>query len=82
VRACVIVTHPHIKLDGDRRNKLVEAVARFLVEEAGFTVLTFDFRGAGGSSGSATLSGSDERADLVRARFRIALAVPWRARSL
>jgi alpha/beta superfamily hydrolase len=62
-RACVIVTHPHSKLGGDRRNNVVQAVARFLAEEAGFTVLTFDFRGVGGSSGSATWSGSDERAD-------------------
>jgi alpha/beta superfamily hydrolase len=65
VRACVVVTHPHSKLGGDRHNNVVQAVARALAEDAGFTVLTFNFRGVGGSEGSATWRGLDERADFA-----------------
>lgn len=60
-----IVCHPHPLHGGTRRDAVVAGLCRGLVDAAA-TVLRFDFRGAGGSSGTHG-GGEPERDDLVAA---------------
>ena len=46
-----VVCHPHPLYGGSRRDAVVDSVTRALVA-AGWDVLRFDFRGAGGSTGN------------------------------
>ena len=46
-----VVCHPHPLYGGSRRDAVVDSATRALVD-AGWDVLRFDFRGAGGSSGN------------------------------
>jgi alpha/beta superfamily hydrolase len=49
--AAIVVCHPHPLRGGDMRNNVVMAAARALLG-AGLTVLTFNFRGVGASTGT------------------------------
>lgn len=60
-----IVCHPHPLHGGTRRDSVVAGLCRGLVD-ASTTVLRFDFRGAGGSSGTHG-GGEPERNDLLAA---------------
>ena len=60
-----VVCHPHPRYGGTRRDMVVAALSRGLVD-AGLRVLRFDFRGAGGSAGTHG-DGDGERDDLLAA---------------
>lgn len=60
-----VVCHPHPTYGGTRRDAVVGALCRGLVD-ASTTVLRFDFRGAGGSAGDHG-GGEPERADVLAA---------------
>lgn len=60
-----VVCHPHPLYGGTRNDAVVAAISRTLVG-AGFRLLRFDFRGAGGSSGTHGF-GADEALDVVAA---------------
>ncbi len=49
-RGVAIITHPHPLFGGTMDNKVVQTLARACVQ-AGWTVVRFNFRGVGGSSG-------------------------------
>lgn len=66
--AAAVLAHPHPQMGGDRRAPVPDRLFREL-PTAGVAVLRFDFRGAGGSSGSFG-GGEPETAD-VRA------AIEW-----
>ncbi|KAK4538775.1 hypothetical protein CDCA_CDCA20G4800 [Cyanidium caldarium] len=64
----VVLTHPHPKLGGDgHHNNVVAALAQALAGGDTFpcTVLTFNSRGHGGSSGVSTWRGLAEREDVL-----------------
>lgn len=67
----VVVCHPHPLYGGTRRDAVVAAMSRAFVD-AGRRVLRFDFRGAGGSSGSHD-GGGAERDDLRAALHAMAV---------
>ena len=60
-----VVCHPHPLYGGTRNDAVVAAISRTLVG-AGLRTLRFDFRGAGGSSGTHGF-GTDELLDVVAA---------------
>jgi len=59
----IILTHPWGRLGGDMDFPIVKHLARFF-GGLGFTVCRFNFRGVGGSTGSATFSARGEEEDL------------------
>jgi hypothetical protein len=65
-----VVCHPHPLYGGDRRDIVVAALSRGLVD-AGMRVLRFDFRGVGGSAGCHG-GGPPEQDDLLAAIDTIA----------
>ncbi|NOZ85980.1 MAG: alpha/beta fold hydrolase [Deltaproteobacteria bacterium] len=60
-----VILHPHPVYGGDRHNNVTTGIAEGLAD-SGFPALTFDFRGAGESSGIHT-GGADEVADVQAA---------------
>jgi alpha/beta superfamily hydrolase len=70
--AAVVVCHPHPLRGGDMHNNVVMAAARGLVV-AGFTAVTFNFRGVGASGGSHD-EGLGEQGD-VRAALEYAASL-------
>jgi alpha/beta superfamily hydrolase len=66
----VVLMHPHPKLGGDARtNNVISTLSSTLAssKECSFTVLSFNSRGHGGSSGTATWRGEAEREDVLGA---------------
>jgi alpha/beta superfamily hydrolase len=63
VARAAIVCHPHPLFGGTMHNKVVFRIARAF-QNAGFAVLRFNFRGAGGSEGEHDDDGLGEQADL------------------
>lgn len=70
--AAVVVCHPHPLRGGDMRNNVVTATAR-AVQAAGFTAVTFNFRGVGSSQGTHD-EGRGEQDD-VRAALEYAVGI-------
>ena len=64
-RAVAVLTHPHPLYGGDRHNIVPASLARVLPDH-GIATLRFDFRGAGGSTGTHG-GGADEVADVIAA---------------
>lgn len=66
----IVLMHPHPKLGGDARsNNVINALCSFLAssKECSFTILSFNSRGHGGSTGTATWRGEAEREDVLGA---------------
>ena len=62
----VIIAHPHPKFGGSMRDHVVKSVFRHLTHLSQFhSVIKFNFRGVGKSTGSASLSGMSEREDVT-----------------
>lgn len=72
--AAAVVCHPHPLYGGDRRNPVVGAAVRGLLD-VGAATLTFDFRGVGASEGVHG-RGVDEVHDVAAALDEIAMRFP------
>jgi alpha/beta superfamily hydrolase len=70
--AAIVVCHPHPLRGGDMRNNVVIAATR-AVQAAGFTAVTFNFRGVGASQGTHD-EGRGEQDD-VRAALEYAAGI-------
>lgn len=62
LRHAAVVAHPYAPLGGSYDDPIVEAVAALLLRR-GFVVVTFNFRGAGGSAGKTSWTARAERED-------------------
>jgi alpha/beta superfamily hydrolase len=66
----IVITHPHPLYGGDMHNPVVTTIAQ-AYQKKGFTVLRFNFRGAGNSQG-AYADGRGEQEDVRAALVRLA----------
>jgi alpha/beta superfamily hydrolase len=69
-RGVAIVAHPHPLFGGTMDNKVVQTLARALVQ-CGWTVVRFNFRGVGASAGAHD-AGAGEARDFVRVVAQVA----------
>jgi len=58
----IVLTHPHPKLGGDMNNNVTQSLFGCLSRH--YTVIAYNSRGVGGSTGSSSWRGTDEREDV------------------
>jgi alpha/beta superfamily hydrolase len=64
----LVLTHPHSNLGGDMNNNVVEYLFGCFQQTGWFnSILRFNFRGVGGSTGSSSWTGKNERQDVIAA---------------
>ncbi|CZT20599.1 uncharacterized protein RCC_06457 [Ramularia collo-cygni] len=63
-RGGAIIAHPYAPLGGSQNDHVVLALTQCLLE-AGHIVVTFNFRGAGGSAGNSSWTGHGETQDYI-----------------